>query len=451
MYRKILVTAITLCFAFALNVSTVFAGFGVTPGTIENQVIKPGSSYSKTIIITQSEPDADLEVVFEPDFGEYNDWLSFEPGIEFTIPAGENRFEAVVTISVPADADIADYDGYLRIKAAASEDVENGVAIVQGTRIDLNFTTTNEDLIDLLVRAITVSDTLEGGQVAVDLKVENKGNTVAGPTEVELDVKDLNQNLLTKLTATEIGTVEPGVTSTVQAVFDAAGLEPGEYFGEVRAYLSDSILREEEVVFVVTPASVPEAGAENQSSGDVNSVLQENSTAIVIFGVILLAVLVLGAPYIYLRSINDFTSSKSKIIIALSFMLYVLLSIALILVVNLDADTEDETEQVEEITDEVNEPSAFDVTTNTSITVLEPESTSQAQVLGVNTESANPEDVYSVFAQPNFDANKVSRVEPGQTFSVVEESGDWYKVVLDGGTEGWLHASSINSFERVDR
>lgn len=43
-------------------------------------------------------------------------------------------------------------------------------------------------------------------------------------------------------------------------------------------------------------------------------------------------------------------------------------------------------------------------------------------------------------------ANEVDRVEPGESYDLIEEDEDWYKILLEDGKEGWVSAKYAEKF-----
>ncbi|MCA9379368.1 hypothetical protein KC640_02980, partial [Candidatus Dojkabacteria bacterium] len=103
------------CFAL-LPVVQVAAGIGISPALLSNQWLRPGMTYRQEIIISQSDPVHDLDVVIEPDLGEANDWLSYDPSDSFTISKGVKRYPMTIMFTVPEGAELKSYTGYIRIK-----------------------------------------------------------------------------------------------------------------------------------------------------------------------------------------------------------------------------------------------------------------------------------------------------------------------------------------------
>ena len=99
----------------ALLPSSVFA-FGISPGGIREDRLVPGSVVTRTISLVQGNPKADLSMAVLIDSKDMKDWLSFEQGEEFVIPAGVQQFPFRITVTVPKDAEFGNYSAFVRLR-----------------------------------------------------------------------------------------------------------------------------------------------------------------------------------------------------------------------------------------------------------------------------------------------------------------------------------------------
>src|SRR4030043_2392076 len=124
----ILVIALLILFLFNANI--VFAGFGITPSTIWNDHLLPGSHFEETVYLVQSKPEKDLLAKIEVDAPEIKDWVSIDRGFEFTIPAGSQQFPIKVIIDVPQNAEFKNYGGRIWVKTMPA--AKEGEGMVTG-------------------------------------------------------------------------------------------------------------------------------------------------------------------------------------------------------------------------------------------------------------------------------------------------------------------------------
>jgi len=241
----------------------IWAGFGISPAGLYHQHLKPGTCFSQTFVISRADPDDELVAVIETDLAEIEDWFQFEPGKKFTLPSGKKRVDFEIKVCPPSEAPFQRYQGVIRVKAAPREEEIVGVSVVKGARIEVDLTTTEENFTDLIVRQIKISD-VEGDQpIKVWLKIENRGNTVAAPDRLELEILDLRQQPLTTLTTEQLSPIPPSEIKEIEVSLET-DLGSGEYFVWAKVYLGDQLLRKERLVFQIS-------GREKQALPEVES------------------------------------------------------------------------------------------------------------------------------------------------------------------------------------
>jgi hypothetical protein len=215
-----------------------------------------------------------------------------------------------VNIAVPSDTELKPTNGFIRIKAVGTQqDLNSSVSVVKGARLGVNLNTTDQDFVELLVRAIDIADVNGGDPIKSVLKVENKGNIAAGPDLVTLEIQNLNQQPITTLEDNTIDTIEPGETSEVTAEF-IGSIEIGEYFGVVKVYYQGTLLREETLVFNVLEA-IETVTPSQEEVGDPNIL---NYILIAILTVAVVAFLIILFLYKKRKKSDDEgDGSKSKV------------------------------------------------------------------------------------------------------------------------------------------
>lgn len=280
--KKTLLTSFLALVGFAMLTSTVYAGIGVTPVMIENNRLRPGTTYSKELVFSQSDPDEALVITLEPDFGDYNDWFTFEPSDQFTIDPGVSRTTVKVNINVPAGAELAPTEGSIRIKAAGAEDSGSAIQVERGVKIGVSLATTNSTFVDFLVRAITMGDVSEDGIAQVTVKVENTGNVAASPSRLLMDILTLDEEPVDTISAEGFDIVQPGETTESIIAFDVSGLDAAEYFADAQVYYENRLLRQERLVLRVPELDLSASSNRNLNTNldgsvaDLNQFLEEN-------------------------------------------------------------------------------------------------------------------------------------------------------------------------------
>lgn len=408
---SVLITAIGIL--LLSSISQVQAGIGVSPALIEHSKLRPGNKIVQEIVISQSEPNDDLNVTIEPELGEANTWLSYDPGAEFTIPKGQKQFTLKMAIDPPSNAQLKQYNGVIRIKATPKSEVSGGISVVRGARLEVKFATTNEDYIELIVRALDIDDTTQADPIKLKIRTENKGNVAAGPTKATIDVLDLTQKPIASLTSDKITKVNPGETAELVATFDHQ-LKPGEYFAKTTVYHQDQILRQERLVFRVSEAKAPPV---KTSSTVKNKRTVTVDKLVLNISLVVLFITGAGIAFLMIRKRKQLTPRQEQNLMIILSAVAMLLAIASTLLINYEAlFTEKEAQDKIEI-----------------------------RVLGASTSMNNNGNSYNIYTEPLTSASILTTVNEGETLSVVSSQPNWYKVRLTDGREGWIPASSVKA------
>src|SRR3989338_4700146 len=142
-FTKILCFFVFVFVFFCVSCATAQAGFGVSPPSIKETRLVPGSRITRTIYLIQGNPEKDVSMDVAVESKDIKDWLSFEPAGSFTIPAGVQQFPLKVTVVVPEDAELGIYKAFIR-PSTNPENAKSGVAISLGGRIDVELTVGND-------------------------------------------------------------------------------------------------------------------------------------------------------------------------------------------------------------------------------------------------------------------------------------------------------------------
>ncbi len=247
---KILLMCVLVCAPLLTR-----AGFGVSPGLIEELHLVPGTHMEKTLYLVQGDPKLDLPATVAVESADIANWLTFPDGTSFIIPAGVQQYPLRVAFDVPVDAPVGDYTAYIRVTTLPKQDPENQITIALGGRIDVHLVVGTDIVVDWDVPHIDVLDVKEGDDPEVVLTIDNRGNTQAGPERVSFD-------LYNKYGDVRLGYAETAQVSRVPSFTRKAlkvtfpidiRLAPGEYWGHVRVYGRDGVLvRELKTPFDVT-------------------------------------------------------------------------------------------------------------------------------------------------------------------------------------------------------
>lgn len=231
------------------------AGFGVSPGAIEETHLVPGARLERTIYLVQGDPKENLPATLSVESRDIADWISFPNGGEFVIPAGVQQFPLPVTIQVPNDVELGEYVAYIRVATVPRVDPDNQITIALGGRIDVRLVVGDDVIVDFDISEIDILDVKESEDPEVRLTIENKGNTPAGPERVSFELYNKYGDVrLGYAEAVNVDRVPAFSRQDVVVAFPIdIRLAPGEYWAHVRAYGQDGVMREMKTVFDVLP------------------------------------------------------------------------------------------------------------------------------------------------------------------------------------------------------
>ncbi len=273
MLRKLLAILLLVLFCLSWG-SSALAGFGISPPYVKNDYLIPGSSYEQTISLLRSDAEEDLQANIEIDAPEIASWISIDKGTSFPLPKGELRVPMKVRVTVPGDAPIGGYQGYINVKVSSLSAGGPGVAVALGARLDIDLRVTNETKPDFVVRLVDIPDFEELEwpwnawplkyffyRAKVSLEIENTGNVKIAPSKVYLDIYDINEKeLLESSYDTRMKKVAPFSTETIFADFPTK-LGVGQYWGKIKVYKEDQIVNSYKLSFEIKPAgSLPDNG-----------------------------------------------------------------------------------------------------------------------------------------------------------------------------------------------
>lgn len=234
------------------------AGFGVSPPSIKEHNLVPGSTLTKTIYLVQSEPDEPLSMVILVDSKKMSDWVSFSSGREFTIPSGVQQYALPITVTVPKDADLGIYQAYVRIntapRSATGSGGGSGVAVTAGGLVEIDITVGDNIVKEFRISGVKMRDIRSGQKPRVDITVANTGNVPAGPKAASFELFNKFGNV--RLGYAEVENIEevPSFSEkTVHLEFPIGfRLAPGDYWGHAKVYGdNNNVMQELRTVFHV--------------------------------------------------------------------------------------------------------------------------------------------------------------------------------------------------------
>jgi hypothetical protein len=256
--------AIIICFSFGANI--VNAGFGISPPTVLNQNLLPGSSYEQIIYIVRSTPDEALSAEAKINAGNATSWITIENGNKFEIPKGIQQFPMKVWVNVPSDAQLGDYKGTIELLTFSVSTTKQNVPVKVnlGAEIGVDLKVTNNELVDYNIQGLSIKDTEKNSPIILVVKIQNRGNGPAGPTKVDVVFYDIYHN--TKLWEGSKDISEKAGSFSVRDVSVKLpnNLDLGQYWTDVEFFDGEKSVNKNKIVFTIIE-SQKEPGAKTDN------------------------------------------------------------------------------------------------------------------------------------------------------------------------------------------
>lgn len=254
--------------ALLLSISAVLlpqyahAGFGISPSLIQEQRLVPGATLERTFYLIQGTPLQDIDVTFSIESATAASWVSILDVEDntLTIPAGVQQFPVKIQIHVPTDAQENVHRVFIRTNTVPNRE-EGQVAIALSSKLEMELTVGDEVYKEFEVRDVRLKDIPENGKPTVTARIENTGNVPSGPDTATFEL--FNKFGDVRLAYAQIdGSIEeiPGFTEetiTLKFPIDIK-ISLGEYWGTVKLYEDNKLIREEKSVFRVRDDLPPE-------------------------------------------------------------------------------------------------------------------------------------------------------------------------------------------------
>jgi hypothetical protein len=241
------------------------ASFGITPPYVRNTSLTRNSTYEQQILLVRGNPNVALRAEVTIDAPEIQDWIEIVEGTNIPLPRGEQKVPMTVRVTVPPDADFADYAGKIRIRTLPADDqvAEGVVSISLGAQVDIDLSVIDRVIEDFRVRKITVNDLNEGkkvgwlyfpGKINFGMLIENTGNVDIAPSTVQFRIFDRAGSVLleeTKHTG-RLKKIAPYATEEITASLPTR-LPAGSYIARYSIMNGEEIKQEGELNLSILP------------------------------------------------------------------------------------------------------------------------------------------------------------------------------------------------------
>lgn len=189
-WHLVLISLLVTAGCFSVIPHPVLA-LGISPPWVINHDLLRGSHFEKIVHINQGAPkeplSAKVDITEVP--SEFKDWITIQPGLEFTVPVVQ-LFPVTVSIDVPPDAELKDYKGKIRITLLPEKKAGVQVTVGMAVGIDLDLKVVEKEVRLFNVALWGVKPMEEGWPVKIGFTIENKGNVEVLPFKARVEVYD---------------------------------------------------------------------------------------------------------------------------------------------------------------------------------------------------------------------------------------------------------------------
>lgn len=256
--RTLIISGFLLVFFLSFGVSR--AGFGVSPGVIEENKLVPGASLERVIYLVQGNQNQDVLIKAVVESKDIGDWITFVDGDEFTIPANQQQYPLKVLIKVPEDAKLGAYSAFVRVTTVPKQVDGTQVTIALGGKVNIKLEVGDDIIQEYSIRSLEIFDIKEGDRPKVGVTISNTGNVPVAPENASFELFNKYGEIRLAYGENDKFTKVPAFSDGVSMLefpLDVK-LGVGEYWGHVKIYSNGKAIKELRTVFNVTERSFVE-------------------------------------------------------------------------------------------------------------------------------------------------------------------------------------------------
>jgi hypothetical protein len=242
--------------AFFLPTHTLAAAFGVSPPWIENENLKPGTSFVYVINLSSNELSDDMtvnaKVTGSP---EVVKWLSIPDSGNLVMAKGQVQVPMNVDLNVPSNAPLGKYTGTISLSLSPKTPGGQSIAVLLGANISVKLDVINHDVTDYWVQSISANPVKEGQPIRLNVRVKNDGNTDITSVPVNVEVLDGNtQKLVAEGVADKLmAPVLPHTLDEVQMDVPVPHIEAGNYWVKASVMKNKKATYENKLFVAIEP------------------------------------------------------------------------------------------------------------------------------------------------------------------------------------------------------
>jgi hypothetical protein len=257
------------------------AGFGVSPSLLQEDNLVPGASLQRTFYLVQGNPVGDLKVEILVESEKAANWFTIVGATDntLTIPGETQQFPVTVQIDVPDDAELGVYKAHVRANTLPASG-DGQVTIALAARTTFNLVVGDDVIAEYSIDEVAIPDLHPSDAPRAELTIRNTGNVSSGPDAATFELFNKFGDL--RLAYAQLdGTIPEVAAFTEERVTAAFPLDiqigVGEYWGHVKVYDDDVLVKELKTVFEVREDVEPRNS--NKAEEAVASALSTMSTS----------------------------------------------------------------------------------------------------------------------------------------------------------------------------
>ena len=206
----------------------------INPGTLREYNMSAGGYAERTVRVLTNEERAIVNIYFENEDNEMNDWVRLEPDkFRFEIGKGNPRNVKVI-VEPPIDTPTGNYSTSLIFMMGDTKEfteiTRNFIDTAFGFRIYSNIIDGEIIACNVLSEEITSIET--GDNLISKFLIQNFGNVRLNPT-INIEIRDKEKSSVEKFIIFDEKTILPTISSEVNVIESSRSLIPGQYFAEI--------------------------------------------------------------------------------------------------------------------------------------------------------------------------------------------------------------------------
>ncbi len=232
---------------------TLAAAFGIAPPWINNENLKPGSSFVYEIDLNTNDPAQDMDVKTRiTGDDEILEWVTIRDSASFMMPAGQQHVPMYVEVNVPEDAKPGKYKGDIGVTVIPRGIEREDVSIFLGGHISVNLQVVNYDVTDYWVKSVSVDPITEGQPASLNLTVKNLGNTPLSSLKTTVEVFNKKGDVVANGSGDQLTkTIQPHTVETAKVSVPLPSLESGSYWLNVSALKKGKVVYQNRLYLAV--------------------------------------------------------------------------------------------------------------------------------------------------------------------------------------------------------